>query len=412
MSSPDGATPPPPPMPTGPGTSTPPPMPPGPSSRPDDAATATPREMLHVTEQTRTYPCTTCGGELEFHIGQHVLACPHCGNQQQIATGDDRGVESRDFHQAVAELRSGAAAHAAGQFAGEKEVVCQNCGGHTTFAGTLTSTRCPYCATPIQRDDVYDAPTRVAVDGVVPFAIDERSARHHIDRWIKSRWFAPNEFKKYNRTGAFNSVYMSYFSYDAETTTDYDGRRGDNYTVTTGSGDNRRTETKVRWSRRSGRVHNRFDDIAICANDGLDKRHVTALEPWPVQSSRAFSPEYVAGHLCRTYDREVDQCFGDAKARMEPEIRKTVKRDIGGDHQDIRRMDVRYDSVAFTYLLLPIWLLTVVFQEKPFQVLINGVTGEVHGQRPWSPAKIAAAVAAGLAVLAVAIVIWAMSGGR
>ena len=366
--------------------------------------------MLHVTEQTRTYPCGTCGGDLEFHIGQRMLVCPHCGNQQQIVEAAEGAVEERDFHRAVAELRAGASSRSAPPVTGEKEVVCQSCGGHTTFTGTLTSTRCPYCATPIQRDDVYDAPSRLAVDGVLPFAIDERSAREHIDRWINSRRFAPSEFKKYNRTGAFNSVYMSYFTYDAETTTDYEGRRGDNYTVTTGSGQNRRTETKVRWSRRSGRVHNSFDDIAVCANEGMNPRHVAALEPWPTQQARPFSPEYIAGHMCRTYDRDVEACFGEAERRIESAIRTTVKRDIGGDHQDIRRMDTRYDRLSFTYLLLPIWLLTVVFQERPFQVMINGVTGEVHGQRPWSKAKLAAALAVGLLVLVVALAVWSASG--
>src|SRR5690606_37277535 len=117
--------------------------------------------------------------------------------------------------------------------------------------------------------------------------------------------------------------------YDAETTTDYEGRRGDNYTVTTGSGQNRRTETKVRWSRRSGRVHNSFDDIAVCANEGMNPRHVAALEPWPTQQARPFSPEFVAGHMCRTYDRDVEACFGEAERRIESSIRTTVKRDIG-----------------------------------------------------------------------------------
>src|SRR5690606_28981138 len=240
--------------------------------------------MFQRTEQTRTYPCGTCGGQLEFHIGQQQLVCPHCGNTQALVESTGT-VEERDLHAAIAALHQ-RAAEAQQLVSGEKEVVCQNCGGHTTFTGTLTSTRCPYCATPIQRDDVYDAPSRLAVDGVLPFAIDERSAREHIDRWINSRRFAPSEFKKYNRTGAFNSVYMSYFTYDAETTTDYEGRRGDNYTVTTGSGQNRRTETKVRWSRRSGRVHNSFDDIAVCANEGMNPRHVAALEPWPTQQAR------------------------------------------------------------------------------------------------------------------------------
>jgi len=378
----------------------------------DEDEVAQRRAMLHVTEETRTYPCTACGGDLEFHIGRQLLVCPHCGSEQQIVENTGRTVEERDFRQTVGALRAEAESRSVHQLTGEKEVVCQSCGGHTTFTGSLTATRCPYCATPIQRDDIYDAPARLAVDGVVPFAVDERAARDAIDHWIKSRWFAPNEFKKYNRKGSFTSIYMAYFTYDADTTTDYSGRRGDTYTVTVGSGDNRRTETRVRWTPAAGRVYNRFDDVAVCANEGLDRRHVAALEPWPTQTAKPFSAEYVAGHLCRTYDHDVEESFGEAQQRMTSEIRETVKRDIGGDRQDIDHMDTSYDRLTFKHLLLPIWLLTVIFQEQPFQVLINGVTGEVRGQRPWSVVKIAAAVALAVIVVAVAVLVWnATSGG-
>ena len=73
------------------------------------------------------------------------------------------------------ELRSTLQAFAAqsrlNAYQGDKEVVCQNCGGHSMFTGTLTSLRCPYCNTPIQRDDVQDSPTRLPIDGVLPLAV-------------------------------------------------------------------------------------------------------------------------------------------------------------------------------------------------------------------------------------------------
>ena len=62
-----------------------------------------------------------------------------------------------------------------------------------------------------------------------------------------------------------------------------------------------------------------------------------------------------------------------------------------------------------SFLLLPIWLLTVIYEGKPFQVFINGVTGEVQGQRPWSKVKIAAAVVAGLVVAMIALYLYSKS---
>lgn len=364
---------------------------------------------LHRTELTRTYPCDSCGGELVFDIARQNLTCPHCGNQHPI---DDTGIESpqeQDLDAAIAALRSGELERVTETSGDHHEVVCQNCGGRTTFTGSLTATRCPYCATPIQRDDVHRAPARLPVDGVVPFRVDPRTAREKIEDWINSRWFAPNAFKKYSRAGSFASVYAAYFTYDARTQSQYRGQRGDNYTVTVGSGENRRTETRIRWRRVSGMVTNDFNDVAVLANEGLERSYVSALEPWPTESAKGYNPQYLAGHLARTYDHDVEESFGEAKQRIDAAIEQSIRRDIGGDHQRIHSVRTRYWDMTYKHLLLPLWLLTVLFSGTVYQVFINGVTGEVQGERPWSWVKITFAV---LAALVVAAVLWFVFGGE
>lgn len=390
----------------------PPPPPPVPPPGDVPAAAVPPatppagHALRHDSQATRTYPCTTCGSELEFSIGDQRLRCGHCGNVQDLreVTGT---VEEQDLHTALGALQR-TKQQAQTLVAGEKEVVCQNCGGHTTFTGTLTATRCPYCVTPIQRDDIHDAPVRLPIDGVLPFKVDAAQAKTALEEWVSSRWFAPGEFKDYSRAGSFTSVYTAYFTYDAQTVTTYSGERGDDHTVTTGSGEDQETHTETRWTNVRGTVRNTFDDVAIGANDGLDEGHLAELEPWPMDQVQPFSPEFVAGHLSRTYDRDVEQCHGVAEARMSAEIEHTIERDIGGDHQRIRSRDTSWSNQTFKHVLLPVWLLTVTYDGKPFQVMINGATGEVQGQRPYSKVKIAAAVVAALIVAA--ILIWFLAG--
>jgi len=363
------------------------------------------RAAFQVTEQTRTYPCRQCGGQLLFEISKQLLACPSCGYEADIDVSALPVPEEREFAAAVSELRAVAAAGSPKVVTDEKEIVCQNCGGHTSFTGTLTAIRCPYCATPIQRDDVHDAPARLAIDGVLPFRVDERTGTELVEKWINSRWFAPTEFKKYNETGSFKRVYAAYFTYDSETVTDYRGQRGVTYTVTVGSGENRRTETRTDWTYVAGQVANSFDDVTVLANTGFDARRVKALEPWPTQDAKPFSPEFVAGHLSRTYDRDVEACFPEAKAEMDSAIEHTVRRDIGGDKQRINRIDTRHLTLTYKHLLLPIWLLTVIYDGKPYQVFMNGITGEIQGARPWSRVKIAALVTVVILVLVLIAVI-------
>ncbi len=374
---------------------------------PDAGDDAPPPQTFNDQQGVDVRPCPNCGGNFVFDISAQMLTCLHCGTQEEIVHADGASVEENALDgYSIRALAGQGTSH----IEGEKEVVCQNCGGHTTFVGSTTATRCPYCATPIQRSDIHDAPDRLDVDGVLPFAIDDERAAALLETWVNKRWFAPTEFKKYSTNGAFSSVYAAYFTYDAEADTNYVGKRGTNHTRTVGSGNNRRTVTETRWRRVSGYVHNSFDDMTILANTGFEERYVNELEPWPTNSLQPFQPDYMAGHLSRTYDKDVTECFDTAKMRMASEIDHTIRKDIGGDKQIIDHKTTNLSSVSYKHVLLPIWLLTVLYNGQPWQVFMNGVTGEVHGQRPWSKVKIGMAVAAVLLIIVLVVVLRAVTG--
>lgn len=393
----------------------PPPLPPDPAAPPASPAgpETAPGAAGPVIEdphgpRTLTFSCTACGGGLAFSPLNRTLVCPQCGREEPIS-GDDTPPGERDLH---AVLAAGASPH--GPSPAERpapeglgqELVCPNCHGRVGFVGTLTATRCPFCAAPVQRSDIAAAPDRLPVDGIVPFGIDQNVAQDGVDQWIAGRWFAPNGFKKYSRTGSFAGVYLPFFTFDADTVTDYTGQRGDNYTVTVGSGKNRRTETRIRWRHASGTVGVGFDDVAIGAENSLEPDRMRNLEPWPTGQAVTFRPEYVAGKLARSYDRDLATCHVDAQARMTEDIERTVRSDIGGDHQRIHRMDTSWSAQTYRHLLLPLFLLVVMFKSEPYRVYVNGVTGEVHGKRPYSWIKITLAVLAALAVIGGAVGIY------
>jgi hypothetical protein len=89
------------------------------------------------------------------------------------------------------------------------------------------------------------------------------------------------------------------------------------------------------------------------------------------------------------------------KERMEDQIRSLVRRDIGGDEQRINSMDVDYSAMTYKHVLLPVWIMAYRYGDKPFRVVVNAITGQVHGERPYSVPKIVAAVLFGLALVAV-----------
>lgn len=336
----------------------------------------------------RIFPCDSCGADMLFHIGQQQLQCPFCGHLKQIVIDEQAEIREQDFHAMLERLQTLEAKGVDLQIPDQSEVRCESCGGTVLFSGTLTSSECPYCGSPIQLNKVHSATQRIPVDAVLPFLVDHQQATQRLREWVESRWFAPNEFRRRGVEGKFNGIYLPYWTFDSLTFTAYTGQRGENYTVTVGSGKNQRTETRTRWYPASGRFQRFFDDVLVVASQGLPEKYLLELEPWPLAKCLPFTQQVLAGYMARTYDVELPDGFRIGKQRIDDALLSDVRRRIGGDKQRVDSVKSRYDEVTYKHLLLPVWMLAYRYSEKPYQVFINAATGEVQGERPYSVIKI------------------------
>ena len=352
----------------------------------------------------RKFPCEGCGADLEFHIGQQQLKCPFCGFEKRLEFDQDASVDEQDFHAMLARMRE---LHDRGRHdeTGQKELRCDACSGTIVFQGSLTSTECPYCASPVQLENVHDAEHRVPVDGVLPFLVERKEAQENLKAWVQSRWFAPGEFKERGVTGKFNGVYTPFWTFDSMTFTRYSGQRGENYWVEEGTGENKRRVMKTRWYPAFGSFQRFFDDLLVLASEGLPRRLMNKLEPWPLEQCVPFNQEILAGYFARTYEIELDDGFVEARERMESAIDSQVRGEIGGDQQRVHSIDTNFSAITFKHLLLPVWLLAYRYHEKTYQIMVNAGTGEVQGERPWSIMKILFAVLCGAAVIGVLVLL-------
>ena len=81
-------------------------------------------------------------------------------------------------------------------------------------------------------------------------------------------------------------------------------------------------------------------------------------------------------------------------------IRQDIRLDIGGDLQQITQMHAQLSRVTFKHILLPVWLAAYKYREKSYRFVVNGQTGKVQGERPYSAWKIAFAVLIALILIA------------
>jgi len=95
---------------------------------------------------------------------------------------------------------------------------------------------------------------------------------------------------------------------------------------------------------------------------------------------------------------------------MDGIIHRDIAYDIGGDHQRIYQVNTQHSHITYKHCLLPIWSAAFLYRDKTYRFVVNGRTGQVQGERPYSYWKITFAVIAGLILIAGGITFLQQSG--
>jgi LSD1 subclass zinc finger protein len=342
--------------------------------------------------------CPACGADLLFQPGAEHLRCAHCGLEEAVEPLPGSVVTGRDLAAVLSRHAEGRCEEESDALPGSLEVFCPGCGATVCFEGSLTSTRCDHCGGALERDEIYTSEGRLPVDGMLPFAVERDAAHRALAAWARSRWFAPRGLARRAAEGRFSGVYVPCFLFSALAAIRYTGDRGEAYVFESGSGASRRSERRLHWTAVSASFQSVFEDVPVVPLESLPPALLRALEPWPLEKLVPFSPGLLAGLRAHTYEISLREAFARARSRMNTEIDAAVRRRIGGNAQHVLAIETHWVAGRYQHLLLPLWVLVYRVRGRPYRALVNGVTGEVSGERPWSTTKLLLASALALAL--------------
>jgi DNA-directed RNA polymerase subunit RPC12/RpoP len=368
----------------------------------------------------KKFPCAKCGARLDFDPHARALKCPYCGHVEEI-NPENAVVKEHDFEEYI--RKEGGESTIAGR---SSQVKCNTCGAVVLLDDKVASDRCPYCASFIENKP-ESAQAMIPPECLLPFRVESKEAFEAFTRWLRSLWFAPNSLKDFANLGKLSGVYVPFWTFDSMTYTFYRGERGDDYQETetytdtetyTEDGETKtrpvtrtRTVTRTRWTSVSGEVEHFFDDVPVSASEGIPEHYAAALTPKELKSVEPFRAEYLSGFTTERYAIGPKEGFEKAKQVMDGQIRQMCCRHIGGDHQRLHSVNTQHVGVTFKHVLLPIWLASYRYQEKSYRVMVNGQTGNVIGDRPYSWVKITLLVLGIIAVIAAIFLGFAMCSG-
>ena len=345
------------------------------------------------------FPCQHCGALLNYAPGQSALSCEYCGTTNAIP---ERDLEIRelDYVRTLDELET------LEKPVSSITVHCGECGAEYTLDKDIHADNCSFCGAAIVVDT--EQHRQLQPQAVLPFQITNEQADQAFSTWLSRIWFAPSNLKKYARSDhRLAGMYLPYWTFDSDADAAYQGFRGTYYqvrervsVVVNGRRQMQsRLVTKVRWTPTSGRISRKFDDVLVVATRSLPTRMLKKLRSWQLTSLKAYQAAYLSGFKSELYQTTPEQGFDEAHSIMEQQLRQDIKHDIGGDLQQITSMRTQHQDVSFKPVLLPIWMAAYQYRKKTYRFVVNGQTGEVQGERPYSIWKIASLVVLGIAGL-------------
>ena len=337
------------------------------------------------------FKCPQCGATTAYSVADGGLTCTYCGYYEP-SKKDIVGKGAEEFEFKVETMER--AVRGWGQ--ARKELQCQNCGAATSLPPEMLTYTCLFCGSNkvIQREAPQDV---LRPRFLVPFKIEPNGCQKIGRAWLRTSWMTPASLRRLAQFGGFSPIYLPFWTFDAYTRADWRAEIAHTKTERYHSGGKWKTRTVTKWKWESGHAELDIDDLLIEGTSRLSDILLDRIRDHDLSHLVPFEPEYLAGLQAQAYEISLDKAWEAARKKMREMTKHACRGQASGPRIRNLCMTIDFEKETWRYILLPIYVATYRFENRTFQVLVNGQTGTIAGQRPVSWFKVGLASAAVLA---------------
>jgi DNA-directed RNA polymerase subunit RPC12/RpoP len=304
------------------------------------------------------FVCSTCGGRMTYTPDGQSLTCEYCESRQHLGapTTQVKELPEGDFFLAMATIKGHASPVDFRAFA------CQGCGASFILPPSQMSLICPYCASTYV---IRQAETRqlMAPNALVPFLLDEKKARSTLITWFKT-----NGFTQLPRVGPGHGYYLPVWSFDLGGTL--------NIGCEIHNGD--------RWIPQHEEYPLLSRNVLVLATHRFPDSLGASIQSYNMDELVPFDPRFLANWLAETYQISIGDASLDAREKALAEQKNKVMYSYIQPMRNLTLDSSRMQVESYQLLLLPGWITYYMWENKRYEVFINGQNGKVLANKPGS----------------------------
>lgn len=291
---------------------------------------------------------------------------------------------------------------------------CETCGAEVTTESDQRSLNCPFC----DSNYVVELPERSTgkqrPEFIIGFRIDRNKALELFFAWLgRNGWFRPGDLKHAAISDKQRGVYLPFWHFSVKADSRWSASIGEHWYRTetyTYKDSDGKTHTGTRqvqeteWWNLAGNHHKYYYGYLVSASKGLPQREAMAIQPFQLQALVRFQAFFLAGWMSEEYSVQPQEALVVAEQEFRRRQEQAIAAFLPGDTYRNLNISTELESSGSDLILLPVHVLSYRYKGKVYRFLVNGQTGAVYGEKPWSAARISIAVLLIMIMVAIAVI--------
>lgn len=322
--------------------------------------------------KTVNHKCPNCNANLKYEPKSKGWNCDYCGSKYTL----------KDLEKNTEKFKEAAVKKKVVKDNEEMDIYnCSDCGAQIIADKNTAATFCVYCKnTAILKERLTDefSPSRI-----IPFFNTKEEAIEAFKSIGKKKWLMPSEFSSPKNIDEISGVYIPFWLYSCKLEGKYTGKGSK---VTTWStADYIYIKTDIYNFERGGEVD--FQNIPIDASVRFNDAVMNSIEPFEYKDLTDFNYSYLSGFLAVKYDVESSEAKKISLERAKKTTEEEILKNNAYSSYTLESSDNRVIEENVEYVLLPVWMLNIKHHEKFYTFAMNGQTGKMIGDIPYSKKK-------------------------
>lgn len=313
--------------------------------------------------------CPACGAPITFNPQNQKWDCEYCGSKFTLE-------EMKKYNNASSDKENNNSHTNTNKLEDLDVYHCKNCGAEVMADEVTTATFCVYCgSTTILKNRITQG---VAPSKIIPFKKVKEEAVKTFQKLRKGRPLMPKLFNDPKNIEKITGVYIPFWAYDLRISGDISFNATDeeswsdyNYHY---------IKTNRYLSKRNGYME--FDRILVDGSSHFDDDLMDSLEPFNFEDLVDYNHAYLSGFLAEKYDVDSNTAITRAENRATNSAIEVVKETVYHQTKTLSTHSMEITKLKDYYILLPVWMVNVIYKNKTYTFAMNGQTGEIVGNIP------------------------------